>query len=377
LNEKKKHLFVYLKTGGGHLAPARAIFNYLNKHFPDKVEPKLIYGFENTPRWVQYIIEDGYRMLQYTGKWFFEFLYALNKVPLIASISCNLLAPFMSKYIEEVILNEKPDKIVIFHFFCIIPIYRILKKNNLTIPVQTVITDPFTPHPMWFLVKNQNFIVFSKGLEERIKRKNRGYTVQSFPFILDEKFSQSLSKEEILSIKKNLDYSLDKKMLLILGGGDGIPKGEKILNELLKSNLNAEVAIVCGKNEILQTAAEKLKKSCNADQLKIYGYVDFIYDLINISDMVITKCGASTIMEILNLKKVPVVNDYIWEQEKGNVDFLIKNKLGIYEPQIKNLPNVVKQLLEDEELYSNYVKNISDQKIKNGVAKVSSFIITD
>ena len=377
MNEKKKYLFVYLKTGGGHLAPARAIFNYLNKHFPSKAEPKLIYGFEKTPRWVQYIVEDGYRMLQYTGKWFFEFLYALNKITLIARISCNLLAPFISKYLEEVILNEKPEKIVIFHFFCIIPIYRILKKNKLSIPVQTVITDPFTPHPMWFLVRNQNFVVFSKDLEERVIRIKRGYTVQSFPFILDEKFSQSLSKEEIHSVKKRLDYSPDKKMILILGGGDGIPKGEKILNELLQSKLNAEIAIVCGKNEVLQIAAEKLKKNYNADQLKIYGYVDFIYELINISDVVITKCGASTIMEILNLKKVPVVNDYIWEQELGNVDYLIEKKLGIYEPQIKNLPNAVKNLLEDEKLYSSYRENISKEKIENGVLKVSNYIIDD
>ncbi len=375
MSEKKKYLFVYLKTGGGHLAPARAIFNYLNKHIPDKVEPKLIYGFEKTPRWVQYIVEDGYRMLQYTGKWFFEFLYALNKVPLIARISCNLLAPFMSKYLEETILNEKPEKIVIFHFFCIIPIYRILKRNNLSIPVQTVITDPFTPHPMWFLIKNQNFVVFSKDLKERVIRKKRGYTVQSFPFILDEKFSQSLSNEEVISVKKKLDYSPDKKMILILGGGDGIPKGEKILNELLQSNINAEIGIVCGKNEVLQTAAESLKKSSNADHLKIYGYVDFIYELINISDVVITKCGASTIMEILNLKKVPVVNDYIWEQELGNVDYLIEKKLGIYEPQIKNLPKAVKNLLEDEKLYSSYKENITKEKIQNGVAKVAEYII--
>ena len=96
VNEKKKYLFVYLKTGGGHLAPARAIFNYLNQHFPNEVEPKLIYGFEKTPRWVQYLIEDGYRILQYTGKWFFEFLYALNKIPLVARITCYLIAPFMN-----------------------------------------------------------------------------------------------------------------------------------------------------------------------------------------------------------------------------------------------------------------------------------------
>ena len=375
MNNKKKYLFVYLKTGGGHLAPARAIFNYINRHFPDKVEPMLIYGFEKTPRWVQYIVEDGYRMLQYTGKWFFEFLYALNKFPLVARISCNLLAPFITGYLEEIILKEKPDKIVIFHFFCIIPIFRILRKNKLSIPVQTVITDPFTPHPMWFLRKNQNFIVFSKELEEKIKIKKRGYAVRRFSFILDEKFSKMLSETEISSLKNKLGYSADKKIILIVGGGDGIPKGEKILNEILKANLNTEIGIVCGKNEMLYKAAEKLKKIYNDDNLKIYSYVDFIYDLINISDVVITKCGASTIMEILNLKKVPVVNDYIWEQEQGNVDYLINNKLGIYEPKIKNLPKALNRLLENEKLYNSYVENISNQKIENGVSNVSDFLI--
>ena len=376
MNEKKKYLFVYLKTGGGHLAPARALFNYMNKHFADVAEPKLIYGFEKTPRWVQYIIEDGYRMLQYTGKWFFEFLYAVNKIPIVARITCLLIAPFMRKYLEETILKEKPDKIVIFHFFLIIPIFKILKKNKLSIPVTTVITDPFTPHTMWFLVKNQNFIVFSKDLEEKVLRKGRGYTIHTFPFVIDDKFSKELSNEEIISVKKKYEYDPEKKMLLILGGGDGIPKGEKILEEILFSKPDYEIGIVCGKNEVLQKGAERLKEKYQIEQLKIYGYVDFIYELINISGVVLTKCGASTIMEILNLKKVPVVNDYIWEQEQGNVDYLIEKKLGIYEPKIKKLPQAVKNLLEDEKLYSSYRENILKEKIENGVAKVTMHIIS-
>jgi len=371
MSTKKKHLFVYLKTGGGHLAPAKAIFNYMNIHFSDVAEPQLIYGFEKTPRWVQFIIEDGYRMLQYTGKWFFEFLYAINKIPLIARITCNLISPFMKKYLEEVILKEQPDKIVIFHFFCIIPVFKILKKNKLSILVQTVITDPFTPHPMWFLEKKQNFIVFSKDLEEKIIRKKKDYTVKSFPFVIDDKFSKSLSSDEIISVKKRFEYDLAKKMILVLGGGDGIPKGEKILEQILKTNIDAEIGLVCGKNEVLQKGVENLKKKYKAEHLKIYSYVDFIYELINISDVVITKCGASTIMEILNLKKVPVVNDYIWEQEQGNVDYLIEKKLGIYEPKIEKLPGVIKNLLEDEEFYSIYRDNILKEKIYNGVKDVA------
>ena len=375
MSVKKKYLFVYLKTGGGHLAPARSIFNYMNKHFADSAEPKLIYGFEKTPRWVQYIIEDGYRMLQYTGKWFFEFLYALNKITPVARISCNLLAPFMKKYLEEVIISEKPDKIVIFHFFLIIPIHRILKKKKLSIPVITVITDPFTPHPMWFLIKDQNFIVSSNGLKEKIIQKKRGYNVHTYPFVIDEKFSKLIPPNEIAALKNKYGYDPTKKLLLILGGGDGIPKGEKILIELLKSKPDYEIGIVCGKNEILQKGAENLKKEYEAKNLKIYGYVDFIYELINISDVVLTKCGASTIMEILNLKKVPIVNDYIWEQEQGNVDYLIEKKLGIYEPKIKKLPQAVNNLLEDEKLYSSYRENILKEKIENGVAKVARHII--
>lgn len=375
MNQKKKYLFVYLKTGGGHLAPARAIFNYINKHYSDKAEPKLIYGFEKTPRWVQFIIEDGYRILQYTGKWFFEFLYAFNKIPLFGWVSCSLVSPFMKKYLEEVIVNEKPDKIVIFHFFCIIPIQKILEEQKLSTPVLTVITDPFTPHPMWFLKKKQDFIVFSKGLEEKILLMNKDYRAHNFSFVIDEKFSNRLSADEAVQVKKNFGYDTSKKIILILGGGDGIPKGKKILNEILKSKLNAEIGIVCGKNEVLQKGAEKLKIKYKAEYLKIYSYVDFIYELINISDIVITKCGASTIMEILNLQKVPVVNDYIWEQEQGNVDYLIEKKLGIYEPKIKKLPDVIKNLLEDEKIYNFYRENIVREKIINGIKDVTEFIL--
>lgn len=377
MSKKQKYLFVYLKTGGGHLAPARAIFNYMNKYFPDSAEPKLIYGFEKTPRWVQYIIEDGYRMLQYTGKWFFEFLYALNKIPLVARISCNLLAPFLSKYLEDTIVSEKPDKIVVFHFFLIIPIYRILRKKNLSIQVETVITDPFTPHPMWFLIKNQNFIVFSEDLKEKILRKKRGYEAQSFPFVIDEKFSKPVSPNEVSSLKKKYGYDPSKKMLLILGGGDGIPKGEKILEEILFSQPDYEIGIVCGKNEVLQRGAERLKEKYQTVHLIIYGYVDFIYDLISISDVVLTKCGASTIMEILNLKKVPVVNDYIWEQEQGNVDYLVGKQLGIYEPKIYKLPGVINKLLTDKKFYSFYRDNVEKEKIENGLPMVARHIMNE
>jgi len=228
---------------------------------------------------------------------------------------------------------------------------------------------------MWFLNKKQHFILFSKKLGEKIKSKLPGSKVEIFPFILDEKFSTAKNENEIKNIKLNRGIDQSKKNLLIVGGGDGIPHGKKILEEILSNNIDAFIIIVCGKNKELFNQATGLKKQYGSEKLLIFGYVDFVYDLINASDLVITKCGASTIMEILLLKKVPVVNDYIWEQEKGNVDFLIEHNLGIYEPKISRLPKVINELLMYEERLKLYKTNIKKFGLINGVEQVTKYLI--
>ena len=373
---QKKYFLLYLKTGGGHFAPAKAIYSYLKGHNPDACNPELIYGFKKSPDWIKYAIEDGYRILQAKAKWIFEFLYAINKIKVIAAINCRLVSFFVKNYLKEIILNEKPDKIIILHFFLLHPVFKILKQNKLSIPVLTIVTDPFTPHPIWFLHKNQNIIVFSDKLAQKVKRKLNKSTINTFPFVLDEKFSLSLSPEENIEQKNKLGFSPDKKILLIMGGGDGIPHGEKILEIVLKANLNVQIVIVCGKNVELFNQATELKKIYQNSDLTVYGFINFVYELLNISDVIITKCGASTIMEILILKKVAIVNDYIWEQEQGNIDYLKNNELGIYEPKIKNLPAAVSSLL-NEENYSTFKQNISNEKLRNGLKEVCGFILNN
>ena len=114
----------------------------------------------------------------------------------------------------------------------------------------------------------------------------------------------------------------------------------------------------------------------NLDNLYIYGYVDFIYELINVSDVVITKCGASTFMEILVSGKVPVISNYIWEQEKGNMEFIRDNSLGIYENDINKLPGKTMDILQNESIYNFYVNNIRNAQIKNGTPEVSEFLVS-
>ncbi len=371
--QKQKYLFLYLRTGGGHLAPARSVAKYLSEHHGSRIEPVLVDGLAEARPFARYVIEDGYRLLQAKAKWYYEFLYATNKFPPIGYFNVAMANFFIKPYIRKRIMEEHPDQIVIVHFFLIAPVYQVLKELGLSIPVVTVITDPFTAHPLWFQRKEQRFIVFSERLKHHcLKRGIPERSINVFPFIIDEKFTAPLSREKVMEVRSRFGFDPNKKLVLIIGGGDGIPHGRRILNNILSAGLPVETAIVCGKNMELHAEALALKEQYPA--LTVFGFVDFVYELLNAADIVITKCGASTIMEILMLNKVPVIIDYLWEQELGNMEFVRDNHLGIFERNISKLPGIIRELSMNGQKYEMYRSNIGRIGLKNGTKEVGEFL---
>jgi UDP-N-acetylglucosamine:LPS N-acetylglucosamine transferase len=371
-----KYLFLYLKTGGGHLAPARAVAEKIKTKRRVDVEILLVDGLAESNLVVKKVIEDGYKNAINRAAWTYEFLYALHKLNFVARFTSSIVSYFVKPGIERQILETRPKKIVLFHFFLIKPVFDLIKKHGLEIPVITVVTDPFTAHPIWFLYKEQNYVVFSDILKEKcIEKGIDKNNLQVFPFVVDSKFSRKASDFKKIRVRKKLGFEIDSRIILILGGGDGIRHGKKILKKIISRNMDAEIAIVCGNNSKLYNKAMKLKNKYTIDNLKVYGFIDFVHSLVSISDVVITKCGASTSMEILIMGKVPVINNYIWEQEKGNMEFVCQGKMGILEKNTSSLPDVLHRLLTDNEFYNSICDNIKKASISNGVGPVSDYIL--
>ena len=375
-NPKEKYFLLYLKTGGGHFAPASSIAHYLSASYGSTIEPVLVDGLVNANALVRSILEDGYRLLQARSKLFYEFLYAVNKYPLIRHCNAAMTGFFMKPYLKKRIEEERPAKIVIFHFFLIAPVLDILKELHYDIPVITIVTDPFTAHPLWFQRDQKRYIVFSERLKEDCVRKRKipASKLHVFPFILDKQFSTVLSAADITKLKQKFGFAPDRKIVLIIGGGDGIPHGTSILQHLLNASLNVEIAIVCGKNKELYAGALELQRQ--NPSLKVFAFVDFVYELLHTSDIVVTKCGASTIMEILIMKKIPIINDYLWEQELGNMEFIRDNELGIFEHDTAKLPSLIQDLVSGDEKYQQYVKNIAKMNVQSGTEEVGEFLRT-
>lgn len=73
------------------------------------------------------------------------------------------------------------------------------------------------------------------------------------------------------------------------------------------------------------------------------------------------------------MNKVPVISTYIREQEKGNMEFVVHNKVGIYEPNTTKLVQRVKDMLHHD--MSHYHKNIQQLHLTNGTAAVAESLI--
>ncbi|MCX8029186.1 MAG: glycosyltransferase [Brevinematales bacterium] len=365
---------MYVKAGAGHISAARALADELKALYPE-VEPLLYDGLTGAPNYVRNIIEKGYSTASNFFPPIWNSIYAISKLYLIRKIEVDLVNLYIKKHVKNYILTEKPDKIVIDHFFVIKPVYEIVKEEKLNTKVLVIATDPFTCHPIWFTYPDIDLVVFS----ERMKNYAIRYGVSPdriavLPIILNRKFNSKLPDDEIRKLKDRYGFSLDKHLVLIAGGGEGLPNGELFLEEIAKSDLDVEIAIVCGRNEILKQKSENIAKKYTNKRVVVYGFVDFMYDLMNMSSVVITKGGPATVMETLILEKPLIITSYIWEQEKGNVEFVEQNSLGFYETKPRKVVEKVRKLLFDEDQVRRFQENIRKANIKNGTTDIARFI---
>ena len=168
------------------------------------------------------------------------------------------------------------------------------------------------------------------------------------------------SKDKKAYDKTKFGLSKDKKLVLIVMGSLGSSSINKVLKEALNkfdSDLY-EVAIITGKG--YYDDYKKIKKSKN---VFIFPYIDDLVRLIKVSDLVVTRAGATTMCEITSTK-VPAIfipSPYVTEnhQYKNAMTLVNKNAAVIIEE---------KDLNEDV-LISNIDNLMNDDKKLNSIKK--------
>ena len=83
--------------------------------------------------------------------------------------------------------------------------------------------------------------------------------------------------------------------------------------------------------------------------------------------IVIAKSGPATILEVVALNKPLFLIHYIWEQEQGNMQYVVNNNLGIYEPNPRIMIHQIQEYLSGK-------IHFDQLEIKNNLSEISRIV---
>ena len=348
MSQKRKFMFVYLTTGAGHISTARVMKECILKNEPN-AEVVMVNGFDKKNFWGQVILEQGYYVSTNFFHGLYPLAYDLARFRFFQSFMLRFFMPHTVRYLRKIIKKEKPTDIVSFHFALSPCIKQALKSSDSKINLSVMVTDPFTVPNVWFYEKSLQYFVYSEqakeiGMNLKVPEKN----IHIVPFALNPKYQIPFDKDDITSLKKKHGFDLNKKVLLIVGGGDGIPGAIEIINKCILRKAKFSVAVICGHDLVKKTYLEGLKVLYPKFDLHVYGFINYLDELVKLSDCVVMKAGPATLVEVLSCKKPVIICRYIHNQEKGNMQFAVNNKVGFFIQSPGKIYDKVEELLADE-----------------------------
>jgi len=166
------------------------------------------------------------------------------------------------------------------------------------------------------------------------------------------RYCQPVGKKSTL--RKALGWPLDKPIVLMVGGGEGMGPLAKTAQAIDASGLDVGLVIVCGRNQRLKATLEAQKWE---NPTLIYGFTRDMPDFMQASDFIVTKAGPGTIAEALNAELPIILYAKLPGQEDGNVTFVEEEGAGVWAPRpqdvVRTLTRWISRPAERQKIVEN------------------------
>lgn len=319
----RKILIITGNYGEGHKQAANALYKVI-KLRQLNYEPIIIDFMEVTHPLLNpishYIFINGIKIFPSIYGFFYRKTRAANSMSEILNKINNLGVGRLLKAIKEV----EPSVIVSTFPLAAGAVSRLKEHGYIDVPTVTVITD-HTYHSSWIQGNTDRYIISS----EYVKKDLQGLGVPSEKIAVTgipirPEFCHNLSVESLRN-KHGIDSSIP--VVLVMGGGVGIiGDGSTTIRALEELPEKIQLIVVCGYNDKLQKQLSK-ELSQSKHQVMLLGHVDYIHELMAISDMLITKPGGLTTSEAMASELPMLLVKPLPGQEQDNAKLLME--LGV------------------------------------------------
>lgn len=342
----KKILIVIGDAGAGHMSCANATKKAILK-IDSSIIVEIVDLFQFSPftklyNFVQYLVSGS----KIAEAFFNTSFLLINKSKLFSNLAYFFTLNSIYKPTLELLRKSKPDLVISNNALT----SEVLTRCKREFDFKYVITVPdLVTVVRWWASPNANSIFSptqeaSKGILSfchECSVVTGYYPLREIP---------NFSKEEISFARKEFceqnSFDPNKEIILITGCGVSTAGLVRKLKYFI-NNSKYQLIILTGKDIRLKKKFEKKFKD-NA-RICIIGFTNDILKLFSISDLIISKTGPATILEIERLNKKAIFTEPPVIQEFGNVEYLKKNSNFTYiGNEYSNIAEVVEEQLKKE-----------------------------
>jgi processive 1,2-diacylglycerol beta-glucosyltransferase len=202
------------------------------------------------------------------------------------------------------------------------------------------VTD-YKLHSWWVAKCTDAYVVADEeAKQELIDWRVRPELVKVLGIPIEPVFSRKLDRGAIFS-KTGLKDGVFT--VLVIGGGFGVGPIEDIAKEVGKVSAKVQMVVICGHNQELAGRIEALGGKIRCD-IKVLGFVDNVYEYMEISDVLISKSGGITVSESLAKELPMIVISPIIGQETRNCEFLVKHHAAFRVSRVEDVSAIVEDL---------------------------------
>lgn len=358
----KKVLIFTTSIGNGHNIAAKA----LQSHFEDAGYDVIVIDFVKfTSNILNLLFVNGYTFLyKKLPKLFRKLYYFSNNRKTIFLFKCKFTL-ILDRKINYLINAYKPDLIIGTHPFIVSVISKLKNKKKIFIPFISIVTD-YNAHYAYINKcvdayvtgsKYTSYTIINKGIEEN--------KVYDYGIPIRKEFLNYIDKKKLL----------DRKFtIMLMSGSMGINRIEEVLDKILLCKNRLKIIVVCGNDNVLfeRINKEYLNNRKIDKEIIVYGYTTKIHQLMEESDILITKPGGLTISESV-AKKLPILIPFMLPgQEEENAEFLEKEGAAIVIKEINEINELIDRLVNNPRILREIKRNINKLYHNNSLEMIMS-----
>lgn len=335
----KKVLLLYISEHSGHHCASTAIENALHS-LDSSVETMNLNSFNYTNPILEKVINHAYMGVVKTKPEIWDYLYDNPNVLRNTQKLRDMFHRFNTGKLKPLLDEFAPSAIVCTQAFPCGMIADYKKSYGLAVPLVGVLTD-YAPHSYWIYNNVDRYIVPSDCTGKKLQDNGiEAAKIMSFGIPIEPKFRRDNNDGAALHRELGIDPS--KPCVLVMGGTQGLGPIKDMVRSLDRSPLDIQMVIVCGTNKRLYRHFQRVRFNKKAVVLP---YASNIEELMQISDLVITKPGGITTAEALAKGLPMLIVHPLPGQEAMNTRFLLNEGVAVKAESPEDVTVILGELL--------------------------------